>query len=130
MIPTSTGAAKLIGVIFPELKGKIDGCAIRVPTPNVSMVDLSCEVAKSTSTAEVNAKFAEAVKGPLGKYLEYATEPLVSIDLNHNPHSAILDSLLTIVTDGTLVKAFAWYDNEWGYSNRVIDLIEYMAAKG
>jgi glyceraldehyde 3-phosphate dehydrogenase len=129
MIPTSTGAAKLIGVVFPELKGKVDGCAIRVPTPNVSMVDLACEVEKPTSTEEVNAKFAAAAKGPLGKYLEYLTEPLVSIDLNGNPHSAMFDSLMTNVTDKTLVKAFAWYDNEWGYSNRIIDLLNYIGPK-
>jgi glyceraldehyde-3-phosphate dehydrogenase type I len=129
MIPTSTGAAKLIGVIFPELKGKVDGCAIRVPTANVSMVDLSCEVEKPTSTEEVNAKFAAAAEGPLGKYLEYLTEPLVSIDLNGNPHSAMFDSLMTNVTDKTLIKAFAWYDNEWGYSNRIIDLLNYIGPK-
>jgi glyceraldehyde 3-phosphate dehydrogenase len=130
MIPTSTGAAKLIGVVFPELAGKVDGSAIRVPTPNVSMIDLTCEVEKPTTAAEVNAAFARAAQGPLGKYLEYLAEPLVSIDLNGNPHSAIYDSLLTSVVDRTQVKVFAWYDNECGYSHRVIDLIEYMGAKG
>jgi glyceraldehyde 3-phosphate dehydrogenase len=129
MIPTSTGAAKLIGVIFPELKGKVDGSAIRVPTANVSLVDLTCEVEKPTTAQDVNAAFAHAAQGPLGKYLEYATEPLVSIDLNGNPHSAIFDSLLTTVVNQTQVKAFAWYDNEWGYSNRIVDLIGYIGTQ-
>jgi glyceraldehyde 3-phosphate dehydrogenase len=129
MIPTSTGAAKLIGVVFPELKGKVDGCAIRVPTPNVSMVDLTCEVEKPTSAAEVNAAFAAACKGPLGKYVQFLDEPLVSIDLNGNPHSAIYDSLMTSVVDKTQVKVFAWYDNEWGYSNRIIDLLNYIGSR-
>lgn len=130
MIPTSTGAAKLIGVVFPELKGKVDGSAIRVPTANVSLVDLTCEVEKPTSAAEVNAAFAAACQGPLGKYVEYATEPLVSVDLNGNPHSAIFDSLLTTVVDGTQVKVFAWYDNEWGYSCRIVDLLNYIRTRG
>jgi glyceraldehyde 3-phosphate dehydrogenase len=130
MIPTSTGAAKLIGVVFPELNGKVQGCAIRVPTANVSLVDLTCEVEKPTDDKTVNAAFQKASAGPLGKYLEYSTEPLVSVDLNGNPHSAIFDSLLTTVVNGTQVKVFAWYDNEWGYSNRIIDLIDYIRTRG
>ena len=127
MIPTSTGAAKLIAVIFPELKGKIDGVAIRVPTPDVSIVDLACIVEKATTVADVNAAFKAAAEGPLKGILQYLEEPLVSIDMVGNPHSAILDAKLTSVVDGTLVKAFAWYDNEFGYSNRLIDLVNYIA---
>lgn len=129
MIPTTTGAAKLIGVIFPELKGKVDGMAIRVPTPDVSMVDLSCVVEKATSKDEVNAAFKKASEGALKKYLMYCVEPLVSIDFTTNPYSAIVDAELTTVVDKNLVKAYAWYDNEWGYSCRLIDLIEYIGAK-
>jgi len=129
MIPTSTGAAKLIGVIFPELKGKIDGSAIRVPTPDVSLVDLACVVEKETTTDEVNAAFKKACSGPMKKYVQYLTEPLVSTDFTGSPYSAIFDSSLTTVTDKTLVKLFAWYDNEWGYTCRVIDLIEYIGKK-
>jgi glyceraldehyde 3-phosphate dehydrogenase len=129
MIPTSTGAARLIGVVFPELKGKVDGSAIRVPTVNVSLVDLTCEVEKMVTAHEVNAAFARAAQGPLGKYLEYCSEPVVSIDLCGNPHSAIFDAGLTSVVNGTQVKTFAWYDNEWGYSNRIIDLVEYVGAR-
>lgn len=129
MIPTSTGAAKLIGVIFPELKGKIDGMAIRVPTPDVSIVDLACAVEKRTSVAEVNQAFQEAAAGPLKGILEYVTEPLVSVDLVGNPHSAILDAGLTSVVDGTLVKVYAWYDNEFGYACRLVDLMEFIAER-
>jgi len=126
MIPTSTGAAKLIGVIFPELKGKIDGVAIRVPTPDVSIVDFACTVEKRTSAEEVNAAFKAAAEGPLKGILEYQTAPLVSIDMVGNPHSSIVDAGLTAVVDGTLVKVFAWYDNEYGYSNRIVDLAAYV----
>ncbi|MEO0131403.1 MAG: type I glyceraldehyde-3-phosphate dehydrogenase [candidate division WOR-3 bacterium] len=126
MIPTTTGAAKLIGVIFPELKGKIDGCAIRVPTPDVSLVDLSCEVYKDTNRDEVNQAFKKASTGPLKKYMKYLTEPLVSVDFTGSTYSAIFDSTLTQVIDNNLVKVFAWYDNEWGYAARVVDLIEFM----
>lgn len=129
MIPTSTGAAKLVAVIFPELKGKIDGSAIRVPTPDVSMVDLACCVEKSTSKEEVNAAFKAAAEGPLKGILQYVEEPIVSIDLVGNPHSCMVDSKLTTVVDGTLVKVFAWYDNEFGYANRLVDLVAYMAAQ-
>ena len=129
MIPSSTGAAKAIGLVIPELKGKMDGLAIRVPTPNVSLVDLTCEVSRKTTVEEVNEAFKKAAAGALGKYLQYSTEELVSKDFNGNPKSCIFDAPLTKVTDGTLVKVFGWYDNEWGYSNRVVDLIEYVAAR-
>lgn len=129
MIPTSTGAAKLIGVVFPELKGKIDGSAIRVPTADVSMIDLSCVVEKDTTKNDVNAAFKKACAGPMKKYVQYLTAPLVSIDFTGSPYSAIFDSSLTSVVDNNLVKLFAWYDNEWGYTCRVIDLIEYMVKK-
>jgi glyceraldehyde 3-phosphate dehydrogenase len=129
MIPTSTGAAKLIAVIFPELKGKIDGVAIRVPTPDVSIVDLACTVEKSTTKDEVNAAFKAAAEGPLKGILQYIDEPIVSIDLVGNPHSCMIDSKLTAVVDGTLVKVFAWYDNEFGYANRLVDLVGYMASR-
>ncbi len=129
MIPTSTGAAKLIGVIFPELAGKIDGVAIRVPTPDVSMIDFSCTVEKPTKTDEVNAAFRAAAEGPLKGILEYQTTPLVSVDLVGNPHSAIVDAGLTTVVDGTLVKVFAWYDNEYGYACRLVELAAYIAER-
>ena len=112
MIPSSTGAAKTVGVVFPELKGKIDGTAIRVPTPNVSIVDLACQVEKPTSVEEVNAAFKAAADGPLKGILQYNTEPLVSRDFNGNPHSSIFDATMTAVIDKQLVKAFGWYDNE------------------
>jgi glyceraldehyde 3-phosphate dehydrogenase len=127
MIPTTTGAAKLIGVIFPELKGKVDGMAIRVPTPDVSIVDFSCSVAKGTTAEEVNAAFKVAAEGQLKGVLEYMTEPLVSIDMVGNPHSSIFDPALTSVVDGNLVKAYSWYDNEYGYSCRLVDLMGHIA---
>ena len=127
MIPTSTGAAKAIGLVIPELKGKLDGLAIRVPTPNVSLVDLTCQVEKPATAEAVNQAFRNAAAGPLGKYLEYSDLPLVSKDFNGNPKSCIFDAPLTKVTDGNMVKVFGWYDNEWGYSNRVVDLIEFVA---
>ncbi|MDH5185728.1 MAG: type I glyceraldehyde-3-phosphate dehydrogenase [candidate division WOR-3 bacterium] len=129
MIPTTTGAAKLIAVLFPELKGKVDGMSIRVPTADVSIVDLSCVVEKATSKDEVNDAFKKASEGTLKKYLKYSTEPLVSIDYTTSTYSAIVDSDLTQVVDKNLVKVFAWYDNEYGYACRLIDLIEYMGAK-
>ncbi len=128
MIPTSTGAAKVIGEIFPELKGKLDGVAIRVPTADVSICDFVCEVEKSTTKEEVNNAFKKAAQGPLGKYLEYCEEPLVSVDFIGNPHSSIFDPELTMVS-GNIVKAFAWYDNEWAYSLRIIDLLEYIIGR-
>jgi len=127
MIPTTTGAAKLIGVIFPELAGKVDGMAIRVPTSDVSIVDFSCTVEKATAAEEVNAAFKAAAEGELKGVLQYMTEPLVSIDLVGNPYSSILDSGLTSVVDGTLVKAYSWYDNEYGYSCRLVDLMKHLA---
>ncbi len=129
MIPTSTGAAKAIGLVIPELKGRLDGLAIRVPTPNVSIVDLTCEVERDTSVEEVNQTFKEAALGPLKPYLEYSEAPLVSRDFNGNPKSCIFDAPLTRVVEKRTVKVFGWYDNEWGYSSRVVDLIEYVAGR-
>jgi glyceraldehyde 3-phosphate dehydrogenase len=129
MIPTSTGAAKAISLVLPELKGKLDGLAIRVPTPNVSVVDLVAELGRDVTKEEVNDALREAAKGKLGKYLQVCDEPLVSSDFKGDAHSSIVDSLCTYVTGGRLVKVLSWYDNEWGYSNRVVDLIEYMASK-
>ena len=128
MIPTSTGAAKVIGEIFPELKGKLDGVAIRVPTANVSICDFVCEVEKPTTKEEVNQAFKKAAQGPLGKYLQYCEEPLVSIDFIGNPHSSIFDAQLTMV-NGNIVKTFSWYDNEWAYSLRIVDLLEYIIGR-
>ena len=130
MIPSTTGAAKMVGVVFPELKGRIDGMAIRVPTPNVSIVDLSCQVKREATIEEVNRVFEEAARGPMKGILEYCTAPLVSRDFNGNPHSCIFDATLTAVIDKRFIKAFGWYDNEWGYSNRVVDLAEYLAERG
>jgi glyceraldehyde 3-phosphate dehydrogenase len=129
MIPTTTGAAKLVGLVFPELKGKITGIAVRVPTPNVSLTDLVVEVSRVTTAEEVNGLFRQAAAGPLKGIMRYCEEPLVSKDFNGDPHSCIVDALSTMVIDGHLVKVLAWYDNEWGYSNRVADLIRYMAAR-
>jgi glyceraldehyde 3-phosphate dehydrogenase len=128
MIPTSTGAAKAIGLVIPELKGKMDGLAVRVPTPNVSVVDLVVEVEKPTTKDQVNAAFKEAANGKMKNILQYVEEALVSSDFKGNPHSASLDAPLTLVVD-SMVKVLAWYDNEWGYSCRVIDLIKKMALK-
>jgi glyceraldehyde 3-phosphate dehydrogenase len=131
MIPTSTGAAKAIGLVLPDLKGKLDGLSIRVPTPVVSVVDLVAELGKTVTKDDVNNALKEAAKSPkLDKYLDVTDEPLVSSDFKGNPHSSIVDALSTYVTGGNLVKVLSWYDNEWGYSNRVVDLIEYMASKG
>ena len=130
MIPSTTGAAKTVGVVFPELKGRIDGLSIRVPTPNVSIVDLSCQVQKEATVEAVNQVFKAAAGGPMKGILQYCTDPLVSKDFNGNPHSCIFDATMTAVIDKLLVKAFGWYDNEWGYSNRVVDLLEYVAKKG
>ena len=127
MIPTSTGAAKAIGEVIPELKGKLDGISVRVPTPNVSLVDVVFEVEKKTSIEEVNNAIKTAANGKMKGVLSYTDEPLVSIDFRLNPNSSIVDLLSTNVIDGTLVKIFSWYDNEWGFSKRVIDLIHFMA---
>lgn len=130
IIPTSTGAAKAIGLVMPELKGKLDGFALRVPTPNVSVVDLVVEVEKPTTKDEINAAMKAAADGPLGGILQYSDEPLVSIDFRRNSYSSIFDAEYTNVIDGTLVKVLSWYDNEWGYSCRVVDLIRFIADKG
>jgi glyceraldehyde 3-phosphate dehydrogenase len=130
MIPTTTGAAKAIGLVMPQLKGKLDGYAMRVPTPNVSVVDLVAVTDKQTSTAEVNAALKTAAAGELKGILAYTEDPVVSSDLMHNSNSSIVDSELTKVLDGNLVKVVAWYDNEWGYSCRVVDLIAFVAQKG
>ena len=121
MIPTKTGAAAAVGLVLPELNGKLDGFAMRVPTINVSVVDLSFIARRATSVEEVNAALKQAAEGELKGILEYNTDPLVSIDFNHNPASSIFDSTLTKVSEGTLVKVCAWYDNEWGFSNRMLD---------
>jgi glyceraldehyde 3-phosphate dehydrogenase len=130
MIPTTTGAAKAVSLVLPELKGKLDGLAIRVPTPNVSLVDLVVEVEKDTTKEEVNMAFKEAAEGKLNGILEYCDKPLVSKDFNGNPRSSIVDANLTFVIDKRMVKVLSWYDNEWGYSCRVVDLIEYIVGKG
>jgi glyceraldehyde 3-phosphate dehydrogenase len=130
IIPTTTGAAAAVGEVLPHLKGKLDGFALRVPTPNVSVVDLNAIVSKPATVETVNAAFKAAADGPLKGILEYVTAPLVSIDFRGNSHSAMLDSGYTKVMGSDFVKVLAWYDNEWGYSVRCVDLIRYMASKG
>jgi glyceraldehyde 3-phosphate dehydrogenase len=127
MIPTTTGAATAVGLVLPKLKGKLDGIAIRVPTANVSVVDLTAELEKPASAAAVNDAFREAAAGKLRGILDATDEELVSVDFNGNPHSSIVDPASTAVVDGSLIKVLAWYDNEWGYSCRVRDLISYIA---
>jgi glyceraldehyde 3-phosphate dehydrogenase len=130
MIPTKTGAASAVGLVLPELNGKLDGYAIRVPTINVSIVDLSFIAKRATSVEEINQVMQEAAAGSLKGILAYNQDPLVSVDFNHNPHSSIFDSTLTKVSGGTLVKASSWYDNEWGFSNRMLDTtVAFMNAK-
>jgi glyceraldehyde 3-phosphate dehydrogenase len=124
LIPASTGAAKAIGVVIPELNGKLNGFAVRAPVPTGSVVDLTVEVERETSVEEINAALKAAADGPMAGYLEYNEDPIVSSDIVKNPASSIVDSLLTVVMDGTLVKVVSWYDNEWGYSNRVVDLVQ------
>ncbi len=126
-IPTTTGAAKAVGLVLPELKGRIDGISIRVPTPNVSLVDLVAVLKKKTTDKEVNAAFKAAAEGKLKGILDYTEEPLVSVDYLGNPHSAIVDGPYTKVIDENLVKVLAWYDNEWGYSCRLRDLMKFVA---
>ncbi|MEJ2471692.1 MAG: type I glyceraldehyde-3-phosphate dehydrogenase [Desulfuromonadales bacterium] len=126
MIPTTTGAAKAVALVLPELKGKLDGLAVRVPTPNVSLVDLVVETEKSTSVEAVNAALKAAAQGPLQGILAFCEEPLVSIDFNGNPASSSVDAATTSVIAGNLVKVMSWYDNEWGYSNRIVDLVTLM----
>jgi glyceraldehyde 3-phosphate dehydrogenase len=128
MIPTTTGAARAVGEVLPELKGKLDGSAIRVPTPNVSVVDLTFQPKRDTTKEEVNALLKAAAEGPLKGVLGYTEEPLVSIDFNHDSHSSTIDSLETAVIDGKLVRVLSWYDNEWGFSNRMVDTAGAMAA--
>ena len=130
IIPTTTGAAKAVALVLPELKGKLNGFALRVPTPNVSLTDLVSEMEKPVTVEEVNAALKAAAAGPLKGLLAYSDEPLVSKDYNGNPHSCIIDADSTMVVDGTQLKVIGWYDNEWGYSNRVIDLIVYIGKKG
>ena len=130
MIPTKTGAAAAVGLVLPELNGKLDGFAIRVPTINVSVVDLTFAAARPTTVDEINSVMKAAAEGELKGVLEYTKAPLVSVDFNHNPASSIFDATLTKVTGGTLVKALAWYDNEWGFSNRMLDTtVALMSAK-
>src|SRR5206468_740355 len=130
MIPTSTGAAKAIGLVMPQLKGKLDGYSMRVPTPNVSVVDLVALLEKNTTAAEVNAALKAAAEGEMTGILAYTEDPVVSSDMLRNPNSSIVDSQLTKVLDGNLLKVVAWYDNEWGYSCRCNDLVEFLAKKG
>jgi glyceraldehyde 3-phosphate dehydrogenase len=130
IIPTTTGAAAAVGEVLPQLKGKLDGIALRVPTPNVSVVDLNAIVAKPATAESVNAAFKAAADGPLKSILEYVTAPLVSIDFRGNSHSAMLDAPYTKVMGSDFVKVMAWYDNEWGYSSRCVDLLRFMATKG
>jgi glyceraldehyde 3-phosphate dehydrogenase len=129
MIPTSTGAAKAIGLVLPALKGKLDGIAVRVPTPNVSVIDLTAVVTKDADEKSVNAAMKAAADGPLKGILQYCAEQLVSTDFTGNPHSSIFDAPLTKVIDKRLVKIFSWYDNEWGYSNRLADVTAYVARR-
>lgn len=127
IIPTSTGAAKAVGLVVPELKGKLDGFAMRVPTPDGSVVDLTCELSRSVSVEEINAAVKEASEGAMKGIIEYCTDPIVSVDIVGNPHSSIFDAGLTKVLGGNFIKIVSWYDNEFGYSNRVVDLLEKVA---
>ncbi|MDG5471034.1 glyceraldehyde-3-phosphate dehydrogenase [Jeotgalibacillus sp. ET6] len=129
IIPTSTGAAKALGKVLPNLQGKLHGMALRVPTPNVSLVDLVVDVQREVTVDEVNQAFIQAADDGLNGIISYTTEPLVSVDFNTNPHSAIIDGLSTMVIGATKVKVLAWYDNEWGYSCRVVDLVKHVAHK-
>jgi len=126
IIPTTTGAAKAVALVIPELDGKLNGLSIRVPTPNVSVVDLVVELAKQASVREINRELKNAAAGPLRGILQFCEKPLVSRDFNGNYHSSVVDSLSTMVVDGALAKVLAWYDNEWGYSNRIVDLAAYI----
>ncbi len=129
MIPTTTGAAKAVGLVLPQLKGKLDGMAIRVPTPNVSVVDLVAELGKDTTAEGVNSALKAASEGPMKGILQYTEDPIVSIDCNGNAHSSVVDASVTKVMEGRMVKVLAWYDNEWGYSSRLRDLILYIIKK-
>ncbi|HOB42501.1 MAG TPA: type I glyceraldehyde-3-phosphate dehydrogenase [Bacillota bacterium] len=129
MIPTTTGAAAAVALVLPELKGKLNGFALRVPTPNVSVVDLVVDLEKKATVDDVNDALRAAAEGPLAGILDYTEEELVSHDFNHNPHSSIVDGLCTMVMEDDMVKVIAWYDNEWGYSNRVVDLASFIAKQ-
>jgi glyceraldehyde 3-phosphate dehydrogenase len=126
-IPTSTGAAKAISQVIPELAGKLDGFAIRIPTPDGSLVDLTAVVEKTATIDAINQAMKKAAEGPMKGYLEYCSDPIVSVDVIHNPHSSVFDSLTTKVINGNLVKILSWYDNEWGFSNRMVDMLLKMA---
>jgi glyceraldehyde 3-phosphate dehydrogenase len=128
MIPTTTGAAKAVSLVIPELKGRLDGMAIRVPTPNVSVVDLTAELSSSATAEEINAAMKKASEGPMKGILQYVDEPLVSVDFNHDPASSSFDALSTKVIGGKMAKVLAWYDNEWGYSCRLVDLAKYVST--
>ena len=130
IIPTTTGAAKAVGLVLPELQGKLNGFSLRVPTPNVSVTDLVAELDKSVTAEEINDALKTAAAGPMKGILDFSDEPLVSKDYNGNPHSSIVDGLSTMVIEGNMVKVVSWYDNEWGYSNRVVDLAVFMGKKG
>jgi glyceraldehyde 3-phosphate dehydrogenase len=130
MIPTSTGAAKAVALVIPELKGKFDGISVRVPTPNVSLVDVVMNVERGTTAEEVNQKLKDAANGPMKGILAVSEEPLVSIDFRGNSNSSIVDADNTKVIDGTCIKILSWYDNEWGYSCRVRDLVKFVAGEG
>jgi glyceraldehyde 3-phosphate dehydrogenase (phosphorylating) len=129
MIPTTTGAAKAVGLVLPGLKGKLDGMAIRVPTPNVSVVDLVAELGRDTSAEEINAALRKAAEGPMKGILQYTEDPIVSIDCNNNPHSSVVDASVTKVMEKRMAKVLSWYDNEWGYSSRLRDLILFIIKK-
>ena len=128
MIPTTTGAARAVGLVLPELKGKLDGSSVRVPTPNVSLVDLTFVPGRDTSAEEINAALKAAAEGPMKGVLDYTDQPLVSSDFNHYPASSTVDSLETAVLEGKLGRVVSWYDNEWGFSNRMIDTAGVMAS--
>jgi glyceraldehyde 3-phosphate dehydrogenase len=130
MIPTSTGAAKAVALVLPELKGKFDGISVRVPTPNVSLVDVVMDLEKETTAEEVNRAFKDAANEELRGILAFSEEPLVSVDFRGNSNSSIVDAEYTKVIGGNMLKVLSWYDNEWGYSCRVRDLIKYIATKG
>jgi glyceraldehyde 3-phosphate dehydrogenase len=130
IIPTSTGAARAVSLVIPELSGKLHGIALRVPTPTVSICDFVADLRTKVTEDEVNRAFKTAAAGPLTGILEYCDKPLVSVDFRGNPASSIVDAENTLVIDGSMVKVLAWYDNEWGYSNRVIDLISFIVRKG
>jgi glyceraldehyde 3-phosphate dehydrogenase len=130
IVPSTTGAARAVGLVIPELKGKFHGMAFRVPTPTVSVVDFTAILAKDTTVEEINAAMKAAAEGPMKGYLQYTEEPLVSSDLKGNPHSSIFSALDTVAVGGNFVKVVSWYDNEWGYASRVADLINFVAKKG